>query len=57
MTAGMISLARADNYDIASIIVSSNRDFVPVSVSPVTIGIKVIRGAFPPTDSRIAGCC
>ncbi|MDE2792759.1 MAG: hypothetical protein OXI81_20420 [Paracoccaceae bacterium] len=56
MTAGMISLARADNYDIAAL-VSSNRDFVPVSVSLVTMGIKVIRGAFPPTGSRIAGCC
>ena len=47
MAADMISLAWADNYDIA-VLVSSDRDFVPVAEFLETRGIKVIHGAFRP---------
>lgn len=52
----MISLAWADNYDIA-VLVSSDRDFVPVAEFLDTRGIKVIHGAFPPKGSELTKRC
>ena len=52
----MISLAWVDNYDIA-VLVSSDRDFVPVAEFLETRGIKVIHGAFPPQGSELTGSC
>ena len=43
----MISLAWVDNYDVA-VLVSSDRDFVPVVEFLGTRGIKVVHGAFAP---------
>ena len=51
MATDMISLAWADNYDIA-VLVSSDRDFVPVAEFLETRGIKVIHGAFPPMGAQ-----
>ncbi len=48
MATTMISLAWAENYDIA-VLVSSDRDFAPVAEFLKTKGIKVIHGAFPPS--------
>lgn len=47
MATDMIRLAWAANYDIA-VLVSSDRDFVPVAEFLETRGIKVIHAAFPP---------
>ena len=54
--ADMISLAWVDNYDIA-VLVSSDRDFVPVAEFLETRGIKVIHGAFPPKGSELTARC
>ena len=56
MATDMISLAWVDNYDIA-VLVSSDRDFVPVAEFLETWGIKVIHGAFPPQGSELTGKC
>ena len=56
MTTDMISLAWADNYDIA-VLVSSDRDFVPVAEFLETRGIKVIHGAFPPLGAQLTARC
>ena len=56
MATDMISLAWVDNYDIA-VLVSSDRDFVPVAEFLETRGIKVIHGAFPPQGSELTGSC
>lgn len=56
MATDMISLAWVDNYDIA-VLVSSDRDFVPVAEFLETRGIKVIHGAFPPQGSELTGKC
>ena len=56
MATDMISLARADNYDMA-VLVSSNRDFVPVAEFLETRGIKVIHGAFPPKGAQLTARC
>ena len=56
MATGMISLAWADNYDIA-VLVSSDRDFVPVAEFLDTRGIKVIHGAFPPKGAQLTARC
>lgn len=56
MATDMISLAWVDNYDIA-VLVSSDRDFVPVAEFLETRGIKVIHGAFPPQGSELTAKC
>ena len=52
----MISLAWADNYDVA-VLVSSDRDFIPVVEFLETKGVKVIHGSFPPTASALTQKC
>ena len=52
----MISLAWVDNYDVA-VLVSSDRDFVPVAEFLETKGIKVIHGAFPPRGAQLTARC
>ena len=49
-------LAWVDNYDIA-VLVSSDRDFVPVAEFLETRGIKVIHGAFPPKGAQLTARC
>ncbi len=56
MATDMISLAWVDNYDIA-VLVSSDRDFVPVAEFLQTRGIKVIHGAFPPQGAQLTRKC
>ena len=56
MAADMISLAWADNYDSA-VLVSSDRDFVPVAEFLETRGIKVIHGAFRPKGAQLTARC
>ncbi len=56
MATDMISLAWADNYDIA-VLVSSDRDFVPVAEFLETRGIKVIHEAFPPSGAQLTARC
>ena len=56
MATDMISLAWVDNYDIA-VLVSSDRDFVPVAEFLETRGIKVIHGAFPAKGSELTARC
>ena len=56
MATEMISLAWADNYDIA-VLVSSDKDFVPVAEFLETKGIKVIHGAFPPKGAHLTRKC
>lgn len=52
----MISLAWTDNYDVA-VLVSSDRDFIPVVEFLETKGIKVVHGAFPPAASELTQKC
>ena len=52
----MIKLAWADNYDVA-VLLSSDRDFVPVVDFLSTKGIKVIHGAFPPQGAALTQAC
>ena len=52
----MMRLAWDDNYDVA-VLVSSDRDFIPVVESLQTKGIKVIHGAFPPRASELTKAC
>lgn len=49
----MISLAWANSYD-AAVLVSSDRDFVPVAEFLQTKGIKVIHGSFPPSGRQLS---
>lgn len=56
MATDMISLAWVDNYDIA-VLVSSDRDFVPVAEFLETKGIRVIHGAFPPKGAQLSAKC
>ena len=56
MATAMISLAWADNYDIA-VLVSSDKDFVPVTEFLETKGVKVIHGAFPPNGAQLTQKC
>lgn len=56
IVADMISLAWADAYD-AAILVSADRDFVPVAEFLQTKGVKVIHGGFPPRGSLLAQRC
>ncbi|MEI9888408.1 MAG: NYN domain-containing protein [Rhizomicrobium sp.] len=52
----MISLAWINNYDVA-VLVSSDRDFVPVAEFLQTKGVKVVHGAFPPVGSQLTQKC
>ena len=52
----MISLAWVGNYDVA-VLVSSDRDFIPVVEFLQTRGIKVVHGAFPPQAHALTGRC
>jgi hypothetical protein len=52
----MISLAWAGAYDVA-MLVSADRDFVPVAEFLQSRGTKVIHGWFPPTGSLLAQKC
>jgi uncharacterized LabA/DUF88 family protein len=52
----MISLAWVDAYDVA-VLVSADRDFIPVADFLQTKGIKVIHGAFPPKGSELSQKC
>ena len=52
----MIRLAWVDTYDVA-VLLSSDRDFVPVVEFLSTRGIKTIHGAFPPRGSMLTQTC
>ncbi len=52
----MISLAWEDSYDIA-VLVSADRDFVPVAEFLQTKGLKVIHGAFQPKGYHLTQKC
>jgi len=52
----LISLAWSDSYDVA-VLVSSDRDFVPVAEFLQSKGIKVLHGAFPPKASQLSQKC
>lgn len=56
MATDMIRLAWADNYDVA-VLVSSDKDFVPVAEFLETKGIKVIHGAFRPRGAELTRKC
>lgn len=56
IVADMISLAWTASYDVA-VLVSADRDFVPVAEFLQTRGIKVIHGAFPPNGSLLSQKC
>ena len=56
MATEMVSLAWANNYDVA-VLVSSDQDFVPVAEFLETKGIKVIHGAFPPKGAQLTQKC
>ena len=52
----MISLAWEDNYDVA-VLVSADKDFIPVVEFLERKGKKVLHGAFPPTGSEVTRKC
>ncbi|WP_338666263.1 NYN domain-containing protein (plasmid) [Pararoseomonas sp. SCSIO 73927] len=52
----LISLAWSNGYDVA-VIVSADRDFVPVADFLQSRGIKVIHAAFPPSGSQLSQRC
>ncbi len=52
----VIKLAWANNYDVA-VLVSSDRDFVPVVEFLATRGFKTIHGAFPPLGIGLSQAC
>ncbi len=52
----MISLAWSNSYDVA-VLVSADRDFVPVAEFLQSKGIKVVHGAFPPKGSHLSQKC
>lgn len=56
MATDMISLAWADGFNVA-VLISSDRDFVPVAEFLQTKGIKVVHGAFPPAGSHLSQKC
>jgi uncharacterized LabA/DUF88 family protein len=51
-----MGLAWAGNYDVA-VLVSSDRDFIPVAKFLDTKDFKVIHGAFPPKGSELTQKC
>ena len=52
----MIKLAWVDNYDVA-VLLSSDRDFVPVVEFLGTRGIKTVHGAFRPQGAHLSQAC
>jgi uncharacterized LabA/DUF88 family protein len=52
----MISLAWIDSYDIG-VLVSADRDFVPVAEFLQTRGIKILHGTFPPKGHHLTQKC
>ncbi len=52
----MIKLAWGDDYDVG-VLLSSDRDFVPVVEFLSTRGIKTIHGAFPPLGINLTQTC
>lgn len=56
MVTDMISLAWSKAYDVA-VLVSADRDFVPVAEFLQTKGIKVVHGCFPPKGSHLSQKC
>ena len=52
----MISLAWEDNYDVA-VLVSADKDFIPVAEFLERKGKKVLHGAFPPKGSELTRKC
>lgn len=56
MATDMISLAWANGYNVA-VLVSADKDFVPVAEFLQTKGIKVIHAAFPPSGSHLSQKC
>src|SRR6202158_1269040 len=56
MATDMIMLAWVDSYDVA-VLVSSDRDFVPVAAFLQTKGKKIIHGQFPPRGSQLSQKC
>ena len=56
ITTAMVSLAWIDNYDVA-LLVSPDRDFVPVVEFLATKGKKAIHGAFPPSAAELTRKC
>ncbi len=52
----MISLAWSNAYDVA-VLVSADRDFVPVAEFLQTKGIKVVHGCFPPKGNHLSQKC
>ena len=52
----MISLEWDGSYE-AAMLVSSDRDFVPVVEFLIKKGIKVVHGAFPPSASELTQAC
>jgi hypothetical protein len=56
MATDLISLAWSNGYDVA-VLVSSDKDFVPVADFLQSKGIKVIHGAFPPAGSQLSQRC
>lgn len=52
----MISLAWSNGYEVA-VLVSADRDFVPVADFLQTKGIKVVHAAFPPSGSQLSQRC
>lgn len=52
----MVSLAWANSYNVA-VLLSADRDFVPVAEFLQTKGIKVIHGSFPKNGNQLAQKC
>lgn len=52
----LIRLAWEGGYD-AAVLVTADRDFVPVAEFLQTKGIKIIHGTFPPTSSELTQKC
>lgn len=52
----LVSLAWANSYDVA-VLLSADKDFVPVAEFLQTKGIKIIHGAFPPQGSQLSQKC
>lgn len=56
MVTDMISLAWSQGYDMA-VLISSDRDFVPVAEFLQAKGVKVVHGAFPPSGAQLSQKC
>jgi uncharacterized LabA/DUF88 family protein len=52
----LVSLAWSNSYDIA-VLLSADKDFVPVAEFLQTKGIKIIHGSFPPSGSQLSQKC